>query len=127
MSNDNRVQITAVVWIAMAIALFGLFISGLGDAGLTVIHLMMATLILAVPSAITGLIWGWWGPGVAADEAQNEAQSEKVKRERIEEVLRNLSNAELVALKKRLQSNEINDDVLYAYLEEEEDVLTGRQ
>jgi hypothetical protein len=120
-TNKNRTEITAVIWGAMAFALFGLFLSGLGDAGLTIIHFLIALLLLAVPIIVTGFMWDW---GRAFSVDSSEQSSEKVKRDRIEQVLRNLSDAELQALKGRFTKNDIDDDVLYAYLSEEESYLS---
>lgn len=121
-ANNNRLQITAVIWGSMAVALFGLFISGLGDAGLTIIHFMMALLLVAVPVAVTGFIWDW---GRALSVDNSEQSSEKAKRDRIEHVLRGLSDTELQALKDRFSNKEIDDDVLYAHLSESEDIISG--
>ena len=117
MSNKNRTEITAAVWGSIAFALFGLFLSGLGNAGLTVIHLVIALALLIVPLVTTAFIWDW---GRAFAVNQGESTAEKVKRDRLEEVLRNLSNAELQALKERFRNNEIDDEMLYNYLSEEE-------
>lgn len=123
MKDNNRLQITAVIWGSMAIALFGLFLSGLGDAGLTIIHFMMALLLIAAPMAVTGFIWDW---GRAFSVDNSEQSSEKAKRDRIEHVLRGLSDTELQALKDRFKNNEIDDDMLYTHLSESEDTISGK-
>lgn len=123
MANKNRLGITAVIWGAMAFALFGLFLSGLGDAGLTIIHFLIALLLIAVPTAVTGFIWDW-GRALSVDNSGQS--SEKAKRDRIEHVLRGLSDAELHALKDRFKNNEIDDDMLYAHLSESEDTISGK-
>lgn len=118
-NNKNRVDITGIIWGTMAFALFGLFLSGLGDAGLTIIHLLVALALLIVPSVATGYLWNW-GRGFST----NETHAEKAKRDRLEEVLRNLSNAELQALKARFRNNEIDDEMLYAYMDEDDQMLS---
>lgn len=120
MTNKNRTEITAVIWGTMAFALFGLFLSGLGDAGLTIIHFLIALLLLIVPMVVTGFMWDW---GRAFSSNESEQGSEKVKRERIEHVLRNLSDAELQALKDRFTNDEIDDEILYSHLSEEENLV----
>lgn len=116
MSNKNRTDLTSVIWGTIAFALFGLFLSGLG-AGLTLIHFLIALLLVIVALTMTGFIWDWGRAFSVSDSAEN---SEKVKRDRLEEVLRNLSNAELQALKDRFSNNEIDDELLYNYLSEED-------
>src|SRR5262245_29442940 len=113
MNNDARLELTRFLWGSMAVALFGLFISGGMADGLTAIHLMIAIVLIGAAVGMTGFLWR---SGNFETSGLQEQHKEKVKRDRIESVLRNLSNEELTALKKRLSTGAIDDDVLYDYL-----------
>lgn len=68
----------------------------------------------------------WFGEGIARafdddlyeNLVDNSAtdEEEKRKRERIDTVLRDLSNDDLLALRERLQDGNINDEILYEHL-----------
>ena len=113
MPNNSRTVVTLMIWASIAVALFGLFLSGGMAGGLTVIHLAIAIVLIGAVVGMTGFLWRS-GNFEASD--MQEQYNEKAKRDRIESVLRNLSNDELTALKKRLSTGAIDDDVLYDYL-----------
>lgn len=119
MSSKNLSELTMVIWGAMGIALAALFISAAAQ-GFTVFHMITAILLVLAPLAATGFIWQRGGALNKQSEDLDETFSEKAKRERIDQVLRNLSNAELLALKKRLTQDDIDDDLLEYYLQESE-------
>ncbi|MCA9889080.1 MAG: hypothetical protein KC546_11940 [Anaerolineae bacterium] len=119
MTSKNLSEITMTIWGAMGIALAALFISTSGQV-FSVFHMITAILLVLGAVAATGFIWQWGGVMSQQTKSLDDTFSEKAKRERIEQVLRNLSNAELVALKKRLANNEIDDDLLDFYLDQEE-------
>lgn len=68
----------------------------------------------------------WFGEGISRafdddlyeQSTDNSAtdEQEKRKRERIDTVLRDLSNDDLLALRERLQDGNINDEILYEHL-----------
>jgi hypothetical protein len=113
MPNNSRTVVTLMIWASIAVALFGLFLSGGMAGGLTVIHLAIAIVLIGAVVGMTGFLWR--SSNFEASDLQ-EQYNEKAKRDRIESVLRNLSNDELTALKKRLSTGAIDDDVLYDYL-----------
>lgn len=119
MSNKNLSEITMVIWGAMGIALAALFISAAAQ-GFTVFHMITAILLALAPLAATGFIWQWGGVLNKPSQDLEDTFSEKAKRERIDQVLRNLSNAELMALKKRLSHDDIDDDLLEYYLQQDD-------
>lgn len=110
MSNKSRAEVTMAMWGSIAFAMFGLFLSGGIADGLTVIHLVIAIVLCAAAFGSTAFIFNWDNP-----EADSK-QIEKVKRDRLDKVLRDLSDEELVALKKRLSTRDVDDEVLYDYL-----------
>ena len=119
MTNKNITELTMVIWGAMGIALAALFISATAQ-GFSVFHMITAILLVVAPFLATGMIWQWGGALNKQSQDLDETFSEKAKRERIDQVLRNLSNAELLALKKRLAQDDIDDDLLDYYLQESE-------
>ena len=111
MDTKTRLETTKYIWALIAVILVALFISsGIGD-GLETGHVILGVVALIVGGASTGFIWN---PDHAAKDIISDSESgEKAKRERIEAVLRDLSNEELIALKNRLADGTIDDDLLY--------------
>ena len=120
MTNKNITELTMVIWGAMGIALAALFISAAAAQAFTVFHMITAILLVVAPFLATEMIWQWGGVLNKQSQDLDETFSEKAKRERIDQVLRNLSNAELLALKKRLSQDDIDDDLLEYYLQQGE-------
>jgi len=80
--------------------------------------LIIVTLLFTPAAAyLTAMVWKYdliLSEIKVGDSSQNESiQSEKRKRERLDNVLRDLSNEDLVRLKHRLQEGSIDDGVLY--------------
>lgn len=111
MDNHIRLQATKYIWITTGISLFSLFLSAGLASGLEAGHVILGIAICIAGFLSTGTVWNWGEPGMAS-VVDMEAQ-EKVKRERIDGVLRDLSNEELIALKQRLSDGTVDDDVLY--------------
>ena len=112
MNNQIRLSATKYIWVTIGISLFSLFLSAGVANGLEATHVVLGIAICCAGFLSTGMVWGWGN--VDSDSAMdNMKDQEKVKRERIDGVLRDLSNEELVALKKRLADGTMNDDLLY--------------
>jgi len=111
MDTRTRLETTKFIWALIAVILVALFISsGIGD-GLETGHVILGVVALIVGGASTGFIWN---PDHVSNDIVSDTESgEKAKRERIETVLRDLSNEELIALKNRLADGTIDDDLLY--------------
>lgn len=112
MNNHIRLTATRYIWVTMGISLFSLFLSAGIANGLEATHVILGIAICIAGFLSTGMVWNWGDVG--KDSAMNMMDDqEKVKRERIDGVLRDLSNEELVALKKRLSDGTMDDDLLY--------------
>lgn len=113
MDNNTRREATKYVWTAVGWALFALFIgTGMGG-GIQAGHTILGVAVLVAATGSTGFIWNFGDLPAIAEKAQDDAEQEKVKRERIDTVLRDLSSEELIALKNRLSDGIVDDDLLY--------------
>lgn len=114
MDTKSRLEATKVMWGVLAAVLVSLFISaGVGN-GLETGHVIIAVVALIAGAISTGVIWN---PDHAQNNISSESKSqEKVKRERLDSVLRDLSDEELLALKNRLSDGTIDDDLLYEHM-----------
>jgi hypothetical protein len=99
---------TVFIWITYLI-IVGM-VARLGLFGLGLAFIVSLPLI-----AITGMMWGAFGNESDKQQKQaiSEAEIEKRKRDRIDAVLRNLSDADLERLKERLADGTVNDENLY--------------
>ena len=87
-------------------------VAELGGLGILIALILMFPLII-----ISGLIWAWErisGNRTAhLEPPQAQGQSEKRKRDRLDTVLRDLSNEDLMRLRQRLLDGDVNDELLY--------------
>jgi hypothetical protein len=91
MSEENRGNLTLALWFFSAVAL----------AALTTGHIALAFTILALAGVSSPLLLRW---------KDTETQQEKTKQHRIDNMLHNLSDEELVELKRRLSDSDFNDE-----------------
>ncbi len=104
-----RVVATALIWISY---LTGSVTAVIEMAGWGV----LLALILMIPAIVfTGLLWAWERISGVADQRRQAVseQQEKRKRERIDTVLRDLSDDDLLRLRERLSDGVIDEDILY--------------
>ena len=111
MNSHTRLQATKYIWITMGIALFSLFLSAGIANGLEAGHVIVGITLCIAGFLSTAVVWS--KDNLEEPSALNMEAREKAKRERIDEVLRDLSNEELFALKQRLSDGAIDDDLLY--------------
>ena len=111
MNSHTRLQATKYIWITMGIALFSLFLSAGIANGLEAGHVILGITLCIAGFLSTAVVWN--KDDLEETSALNMGAREKAKRERIDEVLRDLSNEELFALKQRLSDGAIDDDLLY--------------
>lgn len=111
MNSHTRLQATKYIWITMGIALFSLFLSAGIANGLEAGHVILGITLCIAGFLSTAVVWS--KDNLEEPSALNMEAREKAKRERIDEVLRDLSNEELFALKQRLSDGAIDDDLLY--------------
>src|SRR5690554_515211 len=97
MSEESRSTLTFILWLFSAIVLGTLFISAAAQDELTPGHVFLATMILTL--AVIGT------PYILRMK-DSEAEAEKSKRRRLDNLLRDLSDEELAELKDRLSDRE---------------------
>ena len=101
MSEDTRGNLTFILWFFSALVLGALFISSAAQGELTLGHILLAFVILALAAAGTLYLLHW---------TDSEAQQTKAKRQRIDSLLSNMSDEELLELKQRLSEGEFGEE-----------------
>lgn len=117
MSPDNRGELTGVLWFFSAITFVGLFVSAgiLGE--LTAAHIVFAVIILLL--AVSGTIYLLRGK-------DTDAQQDKAKRERVDTLLHDMSDEELIELKQRLESVDTAEKPISEYLGDDGELVQRR-
>lgn len=104
-----RVIATGLIWITY---LGGSVAAVMEMAGWGV---LLAAILMIPAIVFTGLLWAWERISGIADQRMQAVseQGEKRKRERIDTVLRDLSDDDLLSLRERLTDGAIDDEALY--------------
>ena len=109
MENFIKGIVTVFVWVTyLAMLSYSMEALGVTVIGLAFV-LMIPVIILSVSMWAGASAFG----GSSSSKEGEETNSEKRKRDRIDSVLRDLSDDDLIRLRQRLQNGTINDDVLY--------------
>lgn len=119
-SGEDRIKLTRFIWGMMitGIILSSMILgSDLGDDILGLVFILVAGAVF-----ITAFIWNWGRLPMTAQEA-----SEKQKRERLDAVLRDLSDSQLQRLRERLSAGEITDDQLNYMLGDDGELVQRRK
>ena len=107
MQNEMRAPLMGALWFFSALALVALFISSAAMGDLTSAHMVLAFVILAL--AVSGTLF-------LSRLSVSDAQGEKSKRQRVESLLRDLSDEDLNELKRRLETVDQTEKPLADYL-----------
>jgi hypothetical protein len=108
-----RAAATVIMWIAYLGMVWTAMI--FGQLGAWAILLAFVLMMPLIP--ISAMMWGAIGGHSNRDEKQvSWDEVEKRKRDRLDAVLRNLSNEDLERLKQRLSDGTVNDSKLYQNL-----------
>ena len=113
---QERTFLTSMMWFLSTIVLAALFISAAAQGELTIGHLSFAFAILALVVIATPLLARW---------KDGERALEKSKRQRIDNMLKDMSDEDLLELKQRLSSGNISEENIMDYLGEDGE-LVGR-
>lgn len=124
---NNRTLATAVIWIGVAIAMVALFVSAAVTGGMTSGHVLLGIISMIGASSATGAVWGQSDELIINVGNDSVQAKEKSKRRSIEDALRNLSDADLENLRDRLRDDNIDDELLMAYLADTDEVQEGRR
>jgi hypothetical protein len=103
MSEDTRATLTVALWFLSTLVLIALFISAAVIGELTAGHILFAFVILALAVVTTPILLRW---------KDTEMQTEKTKRRRIDSLLHELSDQELVELKQRLSDGDYSVETI---------------
>ena len=103
----ERTFLTAGLWFFSAIVLAALFISAAAQGELTQGHIILAVMIISVDVIATPLLARW---------KDSETAREKEKREHIDNILRDMSDEELITLRQRLSSANPPDENISNYV-----------
>ena len=107
----NNMQVKSIATVFIWITYMVLIFLGMESLGAWV---SLLAFVLMMPMVVAlGAMWGMFGNQSQSDEANQIADTEKRKRERLDTVLRDLSDEDLLMLRKRLQEGSIDDGVLY--------------
>jgi uncharacterized damage-inducible protein DinB len=101
MSEDNRAALTGGLWFFSALVLVALFISAAVQGELTLAHIVVTFVILALAIAGTSFLFRW---------NDSKTPQEKTKRRRIDNLLREMSDEELIELKQRLSDSDLSEE-----------------
>lgn len=118
-SGEERIKLTRFIWGMMIVGVvLGSMVLApfLGDDILGMVFIMVAGAVFT-----TGLIWNWGRLPMTAQEA-----SEKQKRDRLDAVLRDLSDSQLQILRERLAAGDIDDEKLSYMLGDDGELMRRR-
>lgn len=105
--TEARSVATVFMWLGYLGILY-MAMDKLGTWSALIAFVVMIPLIIAM-----GMMWGAFKPGTNATQELSAEDVEKRKRERIDSVLRDLSDDDLLRIRERLVSGTINDEMLY--------------
>lgn len=117
MDSENRSELAGVLWFFSAITLVGLFVSAAIQGELTVAHIVFAAVILVL--AVGGTIYFLRGKEAVS-------QPEKSKRQRLDTLLGDLSDEDLIELKRRLETVDTPHTPLAEYLGDDGELIQRR-
>ena len=101
MKEENRAAMTGALWFFSALVLVALFISAAAQGELTPGHIVFASILLGLAVIGTPILLRW---------KDDSTQQDKMKRERVDKLLRDLSDDDLIELKQRLAEVEYSEE-----------------
>ena len=107
MSEDNRTMLTGGLWFLSAVVLVALFISAAAQGALTPWHIFLVFVFLGL--AVAGTVF-------LSRTANIGAQETKAKRGRLDNMLDDLSDDELIELKRRLSQVDTSEGTILDYV-----------
>lgn len=114
MEEDTRATMTGILWFLSTVVLAFLFISAAAQGELSLAHIVIVFVILAL--AVMGTAYFLRLP-------QAETAQQKAKRETIDNFLRDLSDKDLIELKERLASENLEEQPIAHYLDDDGELV----
>lgn len=115
MNNYAKIALTVFIWLTTIIAFIVSLAIGLPTIGAAIIPIVVFLFGGAIMAM--GFIWQW-----GAQDNSTVVEAEKRKRERLDTVLRGMSNDDLMALKRRIMDGDFDEGEL---VDEEGELLIG--
>ncbi len=117
MDSNQRVELTRFIWVALMIAT--VVVTVFGDLGGTIVPVLL--FMLGAGVMVTGFVWNWGDGSLVKQQASRGSISEeffgeKRKRDELDDVLRDLSDEELIRLRQRLSDGTLTEELLYEEL-----------
>ncbi|MBL8152679.1 MAG: hypothetical protein JNM70_00730 [Anaerolineae bacterium] len=117
MSEERRGALTMFLWFLSAIVLAALFIAAGLQGDLTSAHVALAAVLLFLATVGTITVWRM---------KDSETQPEKAKGRRLDSLLRDLSDDELIELKHRLAAVDSDQESMADYLDDDGEIRQRR-
>ena len=108
MNDRAKILLTIFIWLTTLTTFFATMALSVRELGGGIIPI--AAFIFGAAIMLSGFIWQW---GQKSNYPLVQEDSEKRKRERLDSVLRDMSDEDLIRLKERLVDGTVNDEVLY--------------
>jgi len=124
MRDNQRIELTRFIWVALMLTV--IIVTIFGNLGGTIVPVLL--FLLGAGVLVSGFIWNW-GDGSANQTrvAISEDYFGKRKRDELDAVLRNLSDEELIRLRRRLGEGSLSEEMLYEELLGDDGELRSRR
>ena len=106
MDSESRSALTVMLWFASGITLAGIFIAAGVMGSFTLWHALFGFVILGLAIIGTPFLLNF----------KPEDELEKAKRQRIDNLLRDMSDDDLIALKQRLADGNMSEDTILDFI-----------
>lgn len=114
MNEENRATLTGALWFFTTVALVALYIAAAVQGELTSGHVLLTGVLLALSVGGTTVILRMKDP---------EAVQDKEKRQRIDSMLRDMSDDDLLVLKQRLVADKYSEEPHYELSNEDGELV----
>lgn len=118
--NKDQQSIVSGLWFFTAVPLSLLFLSAAFQDGLTFWHFVLACILIGIAVGGTPII-------LAITRDDDTSNHEKAKRERIDNMLRDMSDDELLELKKRLSDGDMSEDTILDFIGDDGELVMRQE
>ncbi len=125
MRDNQRIELTRFIWVALMLTV--IIVTIFGNLGGTIVPVLL--FLLGAGVLVSGFIWNW-GDGSLNKQSSvsvSEDMFGKRKRDELDAVLRNLSDEELIRLRRRLGEGSLSEEMLYEELLGDDGELRSRR
>jgi hypothetical protein len=115
MNTFSKIALTVFIWLSTIVAFLATLAIAAETMGGAIIPIVV--FLFGASILVNGFIWQW-----GQQDKSVEVEAEKRKRQRLDSVLRGLSDEDLMALKRRLMDGDFDEGEL---VDEEGELLIG--